>query len=73
MPRANVILQSGETQPFPPFPRDGYVRFKQGKSLGQLLDDFAAVRAKNLSNLRALNLIVQTISTAPEVTQPSAP
>ena len=37
MPRATVILQAGETQPFPPFPRDGYVRFKQGKSLGDLL------------------------------------
>ncbi len=56
MPRTTMILQSGETQPFPPFPRDGYVRFKQGKSLGQLLDDFAGVRAKNLSDLRALNL-----------------
>ena len=56
MPRANVILQSGETQPFPPFPRDGYLRYKQGKSLGQLLDDFAKVRAKNLDALRTLSL-----------------
>lgn len=56
MPRAAVILQSGETQPFPPFPRDGYLHFKQGKSLGELLDDFAAVRAQNLLDVKALNL-----------------
>jgi hypothetical protein len=56
MPRATVILQSGETQPFPPFPRDGYLHFEQGKSLAQLLDDFANFRAKNLDALRALNL-----------------
>jgi len=62
MPRATVILQSGVMQPFPPFPRDGYVRFKQGKTLGQLLDDFASVRAKNLSNLRALNLAPEDLN-----------
>ncbi len=62
MPRATVILQSGQTQPFPPFPRDGYVRFKQAKSLGHLLDDFAAVRAKNLSDLRALNLTSEDLN-----------
>ena len=56
MPRANVILHAGQTQPFPPFPRDGYVRFKQGKLLGELLDDFAEVRAQNLEALRAFNL-----------------
>ena len=56
MPRATVILQAGETQPFPPFPRDGYLHFKQGKSLGDLLDDFAKVRAQNIDKLRALHL-----------------
>jgi len=56
MPRATVILHAGETQPFPPFPRDGYVRFKQGKSLDDLLDDFANVRSTNIGALRALNL-----------------
>ena len=61
MPRATVILHSGETQPFPPFPRDGYLRFKQGKVLSQSLDDFATVRAKNLDALRALNLTPQDL------------
>jgi len=62
MPRATVILQSGETLPFPPFPRDGYVRFKQVKTLGQLLDDFAFIRTKNLSDLRALNLTSEDLN-----------
>jgi hypothetical protein len=56
MPRVTVLLQPGETQPFPPFPRDGHLRFKQGKSLGELLDDFASVRAQNLASLKALSL-----------------
>jgi hypothetical protein len=55
MPRATMILQSGESQVFGPFDRDGYLPYRQGKTLEQLLDDFAAVRAKNLSDLRALN------------------
>lgn len=62
MPLASVILQSGETQPFPPFPRDGYLRFKQGKSLDELLDDFAQVRAKNLDALRTLRLTSEDLS-----------
>ena len=32
------------------------MRFKQGKLLGELLDDFAQVRTQNLEALRAFNL-----------------
>jgi hypothetical protein len=56
IPRAKVILQFGETQPFEPFDRQGHAREVQGKSLGQLLDEFARVRTENLGELRALNL-----------------
>jgi len=56
MPRATMILQSGETHVFGPFDRDGYLRYTQGKTLGQLLDGFSSVRNKNLANLRSLNL-----------------
>jgi hypothetical protein len=56
MPRTRVILQSGETQPFPPFDRLGHVRESQGKSLGQLLDEFARARSENLEQLHALHL-----------------
>lgn len=56
MQRARVILQFGETQAFEPFDRLGQVREVQGKSMGQLLDEFARLRAENLDELRALNL-----------------
>jgi hypothetical protein len=56
MPRARMILQFGETKAFEPFDRGGHVRDSQGKSLAQLLDEFAHVRSGNLDELRALNL-----------------
>src|SRR5882672_6566076 len=56
MPRARMLVQFGETQAFEPFDRQGHVRESQGKSLGQLLDEFARLRSENLAELRALNL-----------------
>jgi DinB superfamily len=56
MPRAKMILQFGETRTFEKFDRLGQVRESQGKSLGQLLDEFTCVRAENLIELRGLNL-----------------
>jgi hypothetical protein len=56
MPRARIILQFGETQTFETFDRGGHVRESEGKSLGQLLDEFAGLRSENLDELRALNL-----------------
>jgi len=56
IPRARIILDSGEGRTFEPFDRGGHVRESQGKSLGQLLDEFARVRSDNLDQLRALNL-----------------
>jgi hypothetical protein len=56
MPRAKTILQFGATRPFESFDRLGQVRESQGKSLGQLLDEFARVRSEKLDELRALNL-----------------
>jgi len=56
MPRARTILQFGEAKPFEPFDREAQGRESQGKSLGQLLDEFASLRSENLQELRALNL-----------------
>ncbi len=56
MPRVKIVLQFGETQPFEPFDRQGHAREIQGKSLGQLLDEFARLRSENLAELHALNL-----------------
>ena len=56
MSRLRILLESGETRPFDPFDRFAQVRESQGKSLEQLLDEFARLRAENLAALRALNL-----------------
>ena len=56
IPRAKTILQFGDTRAFEPFDRTGHMREVQGKSLGQLLDEFARVRSANLEELRGFNL-----------------
>jgi len=56
IPRARVIAQFGETRAFEPFDRAGHVPLSQGKSLAQLLDEFARARSESLDQLRALNL-----------------
>ena len=56
MPRARMILQFGETKTFEPFDRAGHVQESRGKSLGELLDEFAGARSESLGQLRALNL-----------------
>lgn len=56
LPRARRILQSGEAKEFDPFDRLGQVEENRGKSLVQLLDEFARVRSEALDDLRALNL-----------------
>ncbi len=56
MPRVKMVLEFGESQTFRPFDRWGQVRESRGKSLDQLLDEFARLRAENLDELRGLNL-----------------
>jgi DinB superfamily len=56
MPRTRIILEFGENRTFDRFDRWGQDRESQGKSLIQLLDQFAALRAKNVADLAALRL-----------------
>lgn len=56
MPRVRMVLQSGETQTFEPFDRGGHTRESQGKTLEELLDEFARLRSGNLDELRGLHL-----------------
>ncbi len=56
MPRAQMILQFGESRTFEPFDRLGQAKEIRDKSLKQLLDEFAGLRSENLRELRALNL-----------------
>ena len=61
IPRARIILQFGETRTFEPFDRRPQERESQGKSLGQLLDEFGHLRSEKLDELRALNLRPQDL------------
>jgi hypothetical protein len=56
MPRTRLVLQSGAARPFEPFDRLAHVSESRNRSLDELLDTFARLRADNLSELRALNL-----------------
>jgi DinB superfamily len=56
IPRAKIILQSGDAQPFPKFDRWAQMRESEGKTLSQLLDEFARARSENLSALRSLDI-----------------
>jgi DinB superfamily len=56
MVRVKTILELGEARTFEPFDRQAQDRESRGKSLGQLLDEFAQLRSENLEELRTLNL-----------------
>lgn len=56
MQRARIILESGEARSFDPFDRFAQERESQGKSLEQLLNEFARLRRDNLAALQGLNL-----------------
>lgn len=55
MPRARMILEQGESRAFEPFDRTAMMRAKR-KSIGNLLAEFAKLRARNLRELEALRL-----------------
>jgi len=56
MPRARIILEQGEARRFDPFDRFAQEKESRGKSLEQLLDEFARLRQQNLAALKGLNL-----------------
>lgn len=56
IPRARVILEFGDTKAFEPFDREGNFGESQRKTLEQLLDEFARLRAESLQQLRAMKL-----------------
>ncbi len=55
-PRLKIILEHGESRPFEPFDRVAFFEKSKGKTLNELLDIFAVLRAKNLQTLEAYNL-----------------
>ena len=56
IPRARLILEQGTNRRFESFDRFAQYRESRGKTLAQLLDEFASLRAENLSTLRGWNL-----------------
>ena len=53
LPRVRVILEQGEAQAFEPFDRVAMLEVSRGKTLGELLAEFAELRHQSLANLAA--------------------
>ena len=56
IPRAQIILEYGETKAFEPFDRVAMFAESKGKSIVELLDTFAQLRAEKLRELQSMNL-----------------
>ena len=56
IPRAKMILEHGDTRAFEPFDRVAMFEESKGKSIVELLDTFAQLRAENVRQLQSLNL-----------------
>lgn len=56
IPRLRHILTHGDAAPFPPFDREAMLTASRGKSLGELLAEFAELRRGSLVALRATPL-----------------
>jgi len=54
--RAKIILQHGETRAFDPFDRFAQFQTSRGKAVEDLLDEFASLRAANLTELDGLEI-----------------
>ena len=52
IPRARIILAQGEDRTFEPYDRFAQQRESAGKTLNELLDEFAQLRSENLTALR---------------------
>ncbi len=56
MTRMRIILEQGETRPFEPFDRLGFLNEARGWSMADLLSEFAGLRAANLAAFEGLDL-----------------
>lgn len=54
IPRMNIILSNEANKQFVPFDRFAQFKDSEGKTLDQLLDEFAKLRAENISKLKAV-------------------
>lgn len=56
IPRARLIVEHGEDRAFEPFDRVAMFERSKGKTLAELLDDFAHARQQSLKALDSMNL-----------------
>src|SRR6476659_4163824 len=56
LPRVRLIMAAGDERPFEPFDRLAQVAATKARTVAELLDEFAAVRSRNLAALSALQL-----------------
>jgi uncharacterized damage-inducible protein DinB len=56
IPRAQLILAQGAERRFTPFDRFAQFQESEGKSLADLLEEFASLRSTNLATLEAMRL-----------------
>lgn len=54
--RSRILLEHGAEKPFEPFDRFAQFEASKGKSIGDLLEEFADLRERNLETLRRMNL-----------------
>jgi len=62
IPRAEIILTKGESQPFVPFDRFAQARRFTGWSLQQLLERFAGLRAEGVATVRQWHLTPEQLA-----------
>lgn len=56
VPRARIILSDREDKTFEPYDRFAQQRVDQSRSIDVLLEEFAELRAKNIEELKAMNI-----------------
>ncbi|BCE04965.1 DinB family protein [Bacillus paralicheniformis] len=54
LPRIKLIVTKGATEPFPPFDRFSQLNQNDGKTMEQLLNEFADIRRANLKTLQQI-------------------
>jgi hypothetical protein len=62
IPRARIILEHGESRPFEPFDRFAMFKASEGKTIDQLLSEFATLRKQNVEVLRELQLTPEKLA-----------
>jgi uncharacterized damage-inducible protein DinB len=59
--RTRILLEHGAGRPFEPFDRFAQLETSKGKTIGELLEEFAALRLRNLETLREMNLTAEDL------------